>query len=256
MYFLKKTNYFLCCQFSGTLSLDISARSKVYFLKKANYFFLCCQFLGTLQDTLPRGKTSLRKWMWTEYKTKRCECSTSLSKCELDRVGCIVEKKNLVYWPRSHLHNQDSDLTAHVQGFHDNPTQKMATDKKPWKADRCCSLPTKLLVLQTLRLSHMKEVPFVVERRKWCVHKDWRRVETTIVLRAGRRSTERSTKVGVVKLQNKTHHVIVMGCGGNVGEVPLRVQSKSHRNSPWQSARAWIASRMQLRKPPIDSRVE
>ena len=94
----------------------------------------------------------------------------------------------------------------------------------------------------------MKEVPFVVERRKWCVHRDWRRVGTTIVLRAGRRSTVRSTKVGVVKPQNKTNHVIVMAHGDNVGEVPPRVQSKSQRNSPWQSARACIESCMQLRK--------
>ena len=51
-------------------------------------------------------------------------------------------------------------------------------------------------------------------------------VGTTIILRAGRRSTVRSTKVGVVKPQNKTNHVIVMARGDNVGEVPLRVQSK------------------------------
>ena len=68
-------------------------------------------------------------------------------------------------------------------------------------------------------------------------------VGTTIILRAGRRSTVRSTKVGVVKPQNKTNHVIVMACGDNVGEVPLRVQSKKARkihrgNQPERGSKA------------------
>ena len=101
----------------------------------------------------------------------------------------------------------------------------------------------------------------MVERRKCCVHKDWRKVGTMIVVRAGRRSIVRSTKVGVVKPQDKTNHVIVAARGDNVGKAPARVQSKSQRNSPWRSARAWIESCMQLAETTgtgstIDSHVE
>ena len=95
--------FFVLSIFRNSLTWQLSQVKGVFSEKRLIIFFLCCQFLGTLQDTLPRGKTSLRKWMWTEYKTKRRECLTGLSKCELDRVGCIVEKKNLVHWPRSHL---------------------------------------------------------------------------------------------------------------------------------------------------------